>query len=152
MRKNDSEHTKKTRDHIPEIADGETLDVVPRPVTKHEFGRTLHGHLAAKGWNQSDLARYSGLTRDSVSRYLLGKSFPRPPALRAMAKALGLNPEQLLGNYVIDAIREDPASFDIKTSVNAPNMAWLRVERMVSLSTALKIGQLLQDDEKTDGK
>lgn len=125
-------------------------DFTPRHLTKQEFGKRLYKLMIARGWNQSELARRAGLNRDSVSTYVRGSSLPTPQSLVALAGALDMKPEELLPNQDIQAIEQDAPAFEMKASVSDPNKVLLRVNRLVSMSTAVKIAELLQNDEITN--
>ena len=43
------------------------------------------------GWTQAQLAKESGLSQETISRYEGGHMEPRLDALRALAKAFGIN-------------------------------------------------------------
>lgn len=124
--------------------------LVPRHLTKQEFGKRLYGLMLAKGWNQSELGRQSGLPRDSISTYVRGQSLPTPANLKALSEAFGIETEELLPNHVESAIDQDVPSFEMKTSVSAPNMAWVRVNRLVTMQTAIRIADLLENDRVLD--
>lgn len=141
--------TRKVRTHI--ASDG-TSDVrlAPRHLTKQEFGKRLYNLMIRKGWHQSELARQSGLPRDSISVYIRGKSLPTPTSLPALALALGISTEELLPNHIEGAIDEDHPSMEFKVSPNAPDKAWLRVNRLVTVRMALKIMDMLETDDAVD--
>jgi transcriptional regulator with XRE-family HTH domain len=141
------------RTHLPNDAPSDRT-FAPKHLTKQEFGRRLYSMLLAKGWNQSEMARRSGLPRDSISVYVRGKSLPTPASLKALSEALDVPPEELLPNHIESAIDEDNPSLEIKTSVGAPNLAWVRMNRAVSLKTALRIAEMLEADgaATADGK
>lgn len=120
-------------------------------LSKQEFGRRIYTLMNAQGWHQSELARKSGLTRDSISTYINGKVFPTPQKLAKLAKALEVPPESLLPNHLESAIDADMPSFEMRVSPNAPGTAWLRVNRLVSVKTAVRIADLLQEDDVIDG-
>lgn len=124
--------------------------LVPKHLTKQEFGRRLYSMMIGRGWTQSELARQSGLQRDSVSTYVRGKSLPTPLNLEALAKAFGVTPEEMLPNQIESAIDEDNPSFEMKVSVGAPGTAWVRVNRLVSMTTAVKIAEMLDADQATE--
>ena len=102
--------------------------------------------MLERGWHQSELARQSGLPRDSISVYVRGKSLPTPTSLQALARAFGVQPHELLPNHIESAIDEDHPAFELKVSPNNTNVAWLRVNQLVSLTTAIKIAELLKND------
>lgn len=135
---------KKSRFHVDELPSDSTL--APKHLTKQEFGRRLYRLMLAKGWNQSELARKAELPRDSVSVYVRGRSLPTPKSLGKLAAALDVNATDLLPNAVESAIDEDNPSIDMRVSPGAPRVAWLRINRMVSTSTAVKVIELVNND------
>lgn len=56
------------------------------------FNDWLLSQLQNMNWSQADLARYSGLTKGAISKYLSGRT-PDEAALRKIAHALKLPPE-----------------------------------------------------------
>jgi transcriptional regulator with XRE-family HTH domain len=122
----------------------------PKHLTKQEFGKRLYRLMLGKGWSQSELARQAGLPRDAISVYIRGKSLPTAVNLAALAKTFGVQEYELLPNHAESAIDEDNPAFEMKVSPSAPNVAWVRVNRMVSLSTAVKIAELLENDRVND--
>jgi transcriptional regulator with XRE-family HTH domain len=57
-----------------------------------KFEEWLRVNMNVKGWSQADLARASGLTRQTISYYLSGASKkPDADALRLLASAFGLD-------------------------------------------------------------
>ena len=52
--------------------------------------------LADRNMNQKELSEKSGITRASISRYLKGNRRPRIDVVINVAKALGVEPEELL--------------------------------------------------------
>lgn len=118
----------------------------PRHLTKQEFGKRVYQLMLSRGWSQSELGRQSGLPRDSISVYIRGKSLPTPQSLEALARAFNVDPSEILPNHIESAIDEDTPSLEMKVSPNAPNQAWLRVNRLVSIKTAVKVVELLEAD------
>src|SRR5690349_8661860 len=75
---------------------------VPTDAALAEFANKLQKLLVDKDWNQSDLARAAAkfmpdrkFHRDNISNYIRGQSFPYPVRLKAIAKALGVDPSDL---------------------------------------------------------
>ena len=122
-------------------------ELTPKNLSKEEFGRRLYNLMIQKGWRQSELARQAGLSRDSVSTYVRGISFPEPANLTKLADALGVEETALLPNNVHAAISTDTPSMELRTSSGDPRVAWLKVNRLVSTATALKIAELLGEDK-----
>ena len=138
-------------------------DEVPQDGTsqaiKNEFARRLEAHRVAKGWNQSELARRASdwlpepaagqkqghkIGRDQVSHYSRGISLPRPEVLAALAKALGIEPRELMPAAVPSTA--SPAAFRM-VSVDDGRVQ-LTVNRVVSMQTATKIVTLLSEEDK----
>lgn len=119
-------------------------------VSKEEFGRRVYRAMVAKGMSQSDLHRSTGLTRDSISGYVRGRSFPGPINLHKLADALGVEANSLLPNPEHQAIREDTPSFEMRISNADPNKALLRVNRIVKPETAAKVVAILNEDRQSD--
>lgn len=137
------------RSHVGDLPTGGATP--PSALTKQEFGRRVYRLMMQKGWNQSELARQSGLPRDAISTYVRGQSFPTPKNLQKLAEALDSTPADLLPNYLESAIDEDFPSFEMKTSPSAPGTSWLRVNRLVEFKTAMAIAQLLMQDKYSPG-
>jgi len=53
--------------------------------------------IVERGWNQSELARRSGMRPSNVSNYLRGSNVPNPKQLAKLAEALGTTPGDILG-------------------------------------------------------
>ena len=140
---------RKVRTHVM-IGDTPTFNLRPKHLTKMEFAKRVYRLMLNKGWHAAELARQAGLERAAIGTYLHGKTFPSPTNLAALAKALGVTPEELLPNTVESAIDEDNPSFEIKASDNAPGLAWLRINRLVTMETATKIATLIGADNATD--
>lgn len=134
---------KRSRFHIDDLPEGTEA---PKHLTKQEFGRRLYRLMLARGWNQSELARQADLPRDSISTYIRGRTFPTPKSLQSLANALDVSSADLLPNAIASAIDEDTPSFEMKVSDAAPNLAWLRVNRLVTLATATKVAELIGAD------
>lgn len=143
---------RKMRTHVVGGDSATPSEFRPKHLTKQEFGRRLYNVMLAKGWHQSELARQSGLPRDSVSTYIRGKTLPTPNNLQALAKALTVEPEALLPNHIESAIDEDEPAFEIRASAASPGKAWLRANRLVSFTTAVKIAELLEADDAVTKK
>jgi transcriptional regulator with XRE-family HTH domain len=141
--------SRKNRYHQESTAQ-QDVPLTPRHISKQEFGARVQRLMFSKGWNQSELARRAELRRDAVSTYIRGQVYPTPTSLHRLAVALGVDPEALLPNYVEQAVGEAHPSIDLKVSPARPNEAWLKVDRRVSLKTALAVTQLLNDDEIPD--
>lgn len=132
------------RTHLPE-ASGE-LSLGSKSLTKQQFAKKLYNLIVERGWNQSEFGRRTGLPRDSISTYVRGHSLPTPVNLKKMADVLGMAPEELLPNHIERAIEQDPPAIEIKSSIHEPGLVWLRINQLVKLGTAIRISQILDQD------
>lgn len=120
----------------------------PDEAVRREFSRRLQDLMHQRGMNGSDLARAAAkhmpdkkFGKDMVSRYLRGLTKPYPVSLKAIAKALGVEPSDLMPQAAYASSDEILPEMDMKTT--SSGRAWLRVNREVSMATALEIMQLI---------
>lgn len=139
-----------SRSHFGDGDSPTDADLRPKHLTKQEFGRRLYRLMVGKGWTQSELARQADIARDSISTYIRGVSLPEPINLERLAAALGVSPIELLPNRIEAAIDEDAPSLELKISTANSKVSWLRVNRLVSTATAMKVVQMLNDDDTSD--
>ena len=72
---------------------------------------------------------------------------PGPQNAQKLADALGVPLSAIMPNQIERAIDNDPPAIDVKVSTSNPNVAWLRINRLVSTQTALSIMALINDDK-----
>jgi transcriptional regulator with XRE-family HTH domain len=133
-----------------QLSEADHDNVKPRALTKQEFGKRLYDALIRKGWNQSELARATELGRDSISTYIRGTAFPTPANLQKLASALGVERDALLPNSAQMEMDRGFPAMEIKMGHTDPSIAWLKINRMVSTSTAVKVLALIQDEDMKD--
>lgn len=144
------------RDGNSHMADDKERDTfAPKHLLRQEFGRRVYAHMLKMGWNQSELGRRSGIPRAAISTYVKGQFLPSSANLAALAKAFGVAPSALLPSAAdlepaVAAAPEVP-TFELRVVPNDPRVAFLRVNRLVMLSTGVKIAALLEDDHVSDG-
>lgn len=127
------------------------------------FGRNLRRILLAKAWNQADLVKASGLTRDHVSRYYNWKSLPSTRAMTALCRALGCQPDDLrpLAPEPIDTGELPRATLPtgVRMTVleNEPGYALVTINQRLPVAVAAKIVELASQnmngaqDDKANG-
>lgn len=124
--------------------------VKPRLITKsqarQEFARRLYQLMLDKGWRQSDLVRASGLPRNAISIYVRGVSLPEDENLKALAGAFGLKPADLVPHFTETIVRES-SEMEIAAVPGDPKRARLRINRIVSMSLALKVMSLIESED-----
>ena len=120
----------------------------PREMVRQDFGRNLWNLILKRGMSQSDLARASGLGRDSVSGYIRGKNLPDPKNAKKRATALGITVEELYPGAAERAMDSELPAVELRQAAGHPGKAWLRVNRSVSFATAAKIVALLEQERE----
>lgn len=126
-----------------------------------EFGRRLQSRMIELGWNQSELARRASaylpkpapgqkqgheFIRDRISHYVRGVRMPRPEGLAVLAKALGVQPADLVPPGGVPYAGKTPPSFELRTE--GPGRVMLRVNRVMTLRTATKISALIDEEDR----
>lgn len=114
---------------------------------KEAFARKVYDLMLKKGWRQADLAREAGLPRDAVSVYMRAQSLPTVHNLGKIAKAFGVDPEELIPARLLSEQGRVPV-FEIRAT-HTPDLVTLRVNQDVPLSTAMKIAELLNAKAST---
>jgi hypothetical protein len=83
-----------------------------------------------------------------ISSYISGRYVPNPINLNALARALEVSTDELIPQANSLSRRgESTPPFDLR--ILGDNRASLRINQVVSLSVALKVVQLINDDTKT---
>lgn len=103
-----------------------------------------------RGWTQAELARRAGLNRNVVNTTENETSFPTRENLARMASALGIELNELTDIYVQEAHHRAPAALNITEAKGRPGYVSVQVNRMLRTTTALKIFQLIADDDAAD--
>jgi transcriptional regulator with XRE-family HTH domain len=125
--------------------------LTPKMLTKQEFSRRLYNMMLQRNMSQSDLARAAGLGRDAISTYINAKVFPEPKSLAKVARALGVEPHELLPNTLISAIDSEVPALEIKQAAGHPDKVWIRVNQLVDRRTAAKIFDALNSPDAVAG-
>ena len=124
-----------------------------------EFAAKLQRALILKGWTQSELARRaadydtrkgSKIGRDSISHYIRGMNVPSPLVLEAIAKALGMKPQDLLPETTATVAEMENPPIDLRDLGNGN--VWLRVNQAVEWPIALKIMGMLKGESARVGQ
>ena len=97
-----------------------------------EVGRKINELLAIRGMSQKQLAEASGLTEAAISRYIAGTRKPKSISLSAIAKALDVTMDELLGN-----VRDDSNEVDDAIRLVARNAGNISKEQKLFLINAL---------------
>ncbi len=122
----------------------------PTDVVHVDFASRLQKMITEKGWNQSELARRASdymveggkIGRDNISGYIRGTTLPGPLKLAAIAKALGVQPEDILPQRgVPNAGSKTLPPLDMRDL--GDGNVWIRVNQAVSRNVGLKIMNLL---------
>ena len=57
---------------------------------RKELGARIHRAMVAKDWRQSDLSRATDLSRESISSYINGKTWPHDTSIKKIATEPGI--------------------------------------------------------------
>ncbi len=74
-----------------------------------DTGERIRSLLEARGMTRKELAEASGLTEATISRYINGTRTPKSISISAIAKALDVTSDELLGNVSDSADEVDDA-------------------------------------------
>lgn len=113
-----------------------------------DFAHRLRELISEKGWNQSELARQASLhlpagdemRRDSISVYIRGVALPKPKYLNAIAKALRIEPKDLLPDRGL--VTPSTPSEMMMTKMD-DGRVWLQINQAVDFDDALQIMGIL---------
>lgn len=136
--------------HARPPADVGDVPLTPNALTKQEFGRRLHKMIAERGWNQSELARRADMKKDSISAYINAKRWPTPSSQEQLAKALGVTVDELFPNAILYAAQEEVPAFELKVASGHPGMAWIRINRWMSMDAATRITAIINEEDGRD--
>ena len=121
------------------------VDLSVRSIRKIEFAKRVYSLMTKKNWSQSDLARASGLGRDSISQYVRGNNIPSPKNLQKMAGALGVTPVELYPNYEAAAIEQEIPSLSFRQMPGDEQHMWVRINKKVPMAVAAQIMKLMNE-------
>jgi transcriptional regulator with XRE-family HTH domain len=138
---------------------------MPAPLVadeREEFGKRLYQALIDADMSQSDLARevfnetkedprtgYEIVVgRDRISQYVKGRQFPEPRTFKKICEVLGKKPEELAPKMVGSTIERENPSFEIRMVGDRIDAVLLRINKIVPLSLATKIGEMIDAAEK----
>ena len=116
-----------------------SVDLSSRTKRNLEFGKRVYKAVVDMGITQSELARMSGLGRDSVSQYIRGKAVPTPVNLAKLAKALKMEVSELYPHYESNAVQSEALSFAIRAVPGDPDNVWLQMDKKVTADQAMRI-------------
>lgn len=148
----------KTKRRLNVLSDAPTGALPPEaPKDAHllAFARRLQKAMLQKGYSQSDLAREATkhmpegheVRRDAVSKYISAKFFPDLVKRQALAKALGVDPDEL-----IPPTNAIPSTGNMASLTNIRDMGdgtvWLRINEQVPWPTALKVLDMLKGEDE----
>ena len=115
-------------------------------IKKRELSINLKNALAEQNMSQSELARATGMERDRISKYARGATFPNPPALKKIADALHIPVDELAPSHPHPSAAPPDVVAPLSYVQTDTKTGWITVNRRVSTATALKIIQLLEQD------
>jgi transcriptional regulator with XRE-family HTH domain len=135
-------------------------DETPADRVRAAFAKRLEKECADRNWNQSDLGREASkhlpngeeLSRDNISNYFRARALPKPGFLLAIAKAFNMRPEDLLPERGLPPPRGAGVAPLTDVSDVGGGRAFLRVNKAVKWSTAVKILEILREDDEPNAQ
>jgi len=118
--------------------------MAPKPSLREEFARNLYRAIQKRGWTQTDLARHTGIGRDSISHYIAGRNMPGPVNAKRIADALNVPLEQIMPWIAMNPITGDTPDMEFKM---IGDKAWLSINKLLRADTAVKILAMIREDE-----
>jgi transcriptional regulator with XRE-family HTH domain len=97
--------------------------------------------ILERGWNQSELARRSGMRPSNVSNYLRGTNVPNPRQLAKLAEALGTTPGDILSASAEASTA--PRSLRLTHVEERSGQLRLQVDQVVTAEVATQVIGLL---------
>jgi transcriptional regulator with XRE-family HTH domain len=86
--------------------------------------------------------------RDRISQYVKGRQFPEPRTFKKICEVLGKRAEDLAPAMVGSTIERENPSFEIKMVGDRIDAVLLRINKIVPLALATKIGEMIDAAEK----
>jgi len=120
------------------------IDYSQRILTRQEFGKRLYNFMMRKLMTQSDLARASGMGRDSISQYVRGRSVPSPKNLQKLCDALDVEPDVLFPNYDAQANAVEQPTLEMKSIEADAENFWLSINMKVPAMKAMEVMKILK--------
>jgi transcriptional regulator with XRE-family HTH domain len=121
---------------------------------KERLSSNIRRLLVQRGWNQSDLARHSGVGTDNISRYLRGKYVPNAKHLGKIADALGVQAsdlyrEQEPDDYAVEfrMLRDDPSQALIRLNQVMPTEIAVQIVTLVNRARLSENSEIARPDD-----
>lgn len=118
--------------------------VPPKEAIRLQFGARFRQAMVEKGLIQMQVAKGTGIGRDSISNYARGRVLPDHDRLQQICKFLGTEPEKLVPHYGVDQRDVDimPA-MEVKQADQAGHL-WLRINQAVSFEAFAEIVEVMR--------
>ena len=137
--------------------------IAAREAERAEFSRRLRLHMNRVGWTNAEMARQATahlltpalgkrrriIGRDSVGSWVEGNTMPGPDYLAAAAAALGIERAELVPEKDEDPTKRRFPSMAMNSE--GKGYAWLRINRRVTMDTALKIISMIDSEDESSG-
>lgn len=77
------------------------------------FGDVIKTHRQCENWSQVDTARKLGMSKQHLSNYERGRTFPSLEKANEMALLLGIHPEYLIKKLINDQLKRSNLSMKV---------------------------------------
>lgn len=120
------------------------------PVTKKalgEFGKRVEARMSELVLTDSEVGKRSGLGRDNIHAYMVGRDLPDKAGMKALAIALGVSAQDLWpsGTYPVEEANHELPEYicEIRSIGTSLSPVRLRVNDVMSLGKAIKIYDIM---------
>jgi transcriptional regulator with XRE-family HTH domain len=98
--------------------------------------------------SQAEVARNTGISKDMIHKYELGKTNPGPDKIAKLAAYFDVEPSELMPTRLDEKRVEVEPEYYVRLTAgeNDPRLSIIEIRQNVRTSTALKIMQLLEED------
>lgn len=128
-------------------SDGSTGNKQYRQTLRENFAQRLIALIRQQQMTQAELARKAGLERYHITDYTTARRYPRPGQLVVLADALGVSVDDLRPQPVGVPLRPKLPQFSMASDDQGSGGMRVQLDTVVSIETALKIGELLKDEK-----
>lgn len=128
------------------LADFDSVDLKDR--RKRALATNLHRLALRANMQQSEISAATGISRDNISNYFLGKVVPTSDNASKLASFFGVTVEDLLTpqGTQAPANTDTQAPFEMKQIHGQPGMVMLHIHRPMSFRAAAQIVALLNEE------
>lgn len=113
---------------------------------REDLGRTLQHLCTLRGWTQAELSRRADLSKQLVSSYWTGRSWPSPLNAGKLAHALGVTRAELIPGEIVGAMTGGEPKMRTELVPNKPGFMLIELAAVLPSKTVSNIIRLVTSD------